>query len=143
MKERRQYIRFPVAHDMATVISIDIKTSQGNIRHDEAVICDLSAGGIALLTSADFKVGSIFELVLQLSDLRTKPIKCEVVRCENRPEINKVAMRFLKICEEDKKHINKIAQDYSDCETKLALGVRDVCLKTCHYYKLCNKDVKI
>lgn len=140
--DRRRHIRFPVAHDLANVISMDVKTG-GGIVHDEAVISDLSAGGLALLTPVDFKAGGEFEIALELPSLKTRSIKCRCVRVEKKTDINRVGIAFTHIKSEDRNHISAIARDYNDCETKLALGVTDVCFKRCHYYNLCGKNVKI
>lgn len=142
MKERRQHIRFPVAHNVGQVVTLDIKTNK-DFRHDEAVIIDLSAGGVAILTAADIPVGAEFKLSFQLPSLHIKSIKCIAVRVEKKTDINKVGIKFIEISPKDRKHLNKIAQDYSDCETKLFLGLTDVCFKKCHYFPLCDKDVKI
>ncbi len=142
MKERRRHIRFPLAHDVGRIVTLDIKT-QNSFRHDEAVIIDISSGGIALLTSADLKIGTEFKMSIQLPSINIDSIECIVVRVENKPDINKVGIRFLKISNKDREHLNKIAQDYSDCETKLLLGLSDVCFKKCHYYTVCNKDAKV
>ncbi|MDI6757195.1 MAG: PilZ domain-containing protein [Endomicrobiia bacterium] len=140
--DRRKFTRFPVAHNLANVISMDIKTSSG-LTHDEAVIADISAGGLALLTVSDFKTGREFDIALELPSLKTRAIKCRIARVDKKPDINNVGIEFLHICSEDRNHINAIARDYTDCEMKLALGVTDVCFKKCHYYHLCGKNVKI
>ncbi len=142
MKERRQHARFPLAHDMGELVSIDFVTPSGKY-HDEAVIIDLSAGGLGMLTAAELSLGAEFDLSIKLPSLKSSAIKCEVVWVLEKQDINKVGIKFKKINKNDMEHLNKIAQDHTDCETKLLLGVKDVCFKKCHYFALCKKNAKV
>ena len=147
-QERRRHPRFPVAHNLAQVVSLAVKSAkdpshQKTINTAGAVISDISAGGLALLTPTELPVGTEFEIVISLPSLKTKPIKCRVVRNTSKYDLNKIGIEFTDISPDDKTHINRIAEDYINCEVKLDLGVKDVCFKECHYYRLCAKDVKI
>ncbi len=151
-QDRRKHVRFPVAHNLAQIVSVDIKTAQHQSSHNkssathqhaEAVIYDLSAGGVAILTPANIPLGSEFDIVISLPSLKTKPIKCRVVHNSPRYDLNKIGIEFTHISSDDKAHINAIAEDYLNCEIKLTLGVKDVCFRQCRYYTLCAKDAKI
>jgi len=138
MEERRKYKRYPVLHeiDKTIQIAIDRKVLPG-------FLVELSAGGMAILTFASIPVGTELNLSLDLPGLKSQTLAGRVVWSLSKGEMWRLGIAFTKIDPVDFRHINRMAFDYSDCITKLTLGVTDVCSEKCSYYELCQKPEKI
>jgi len=138
MEERRKFKRSPVIHEMDEAIELGFK--------DEMVpglLVDLSGGGMSLLTYKALPLGTILNLSMELPGLKTHRLQGKIVWSVPKGEMWRVGITFNKIEASDLKHINKMAFDFADCETKLALGVKDVCFDKCSYFKLCPKPQKL
>jgi hypothetical protein len=138
MQEKRRHNRLPVLHEMDEPIQIALSN-----KAVPGILVDLSAGGMALLTFASIPVGTEINLAIDVPGLKTQPITGKVVWTLAKGEMWRIGIVFTKIDPLDFRHINRIAFDCSDCETKLALGVSDVCMEKCAYYSLCTKTAKI
>lgn len=138
MKERRKHQRYPVIHEMDRPIqlSFDGKSIPG-------VLVDLSAGGMALLTYNNISLGKETNICIDLPGLKTDDLVGHVVWAIAKGEMWRLGIAFSKISPLDFRHINKIAFDFVDCETKINLGVNDVCTEKCAYFALCQKPVRI
>ncbi|OGS18470.1 MAG: hypothetical protein A2219_08850 [Elusimicrobia bacterium RIFOXYA2_FULL_50_26] len=134
MEERRKHKRYPVLHeiDQPIQVALDGKALPG-------VLVELSAGGMAILTFTSIPVGTEMALSLDLPGLRTQELSGRVVWSLLKGEMWRLGIVFKKINPVDFRHINRMAFDYSDCATKLALGVSDVCSDKCSYHMLCQK----
>jgi c-di-GMP-binding flagellar brake protein YcgR len=107
------------------------------------ILVDLSAGGMAILTFTSIPVGTDVNLSVEIPGLKTQPIKGKVVWALAKGEMWRIGIVFSSIEPGDFRHINRMAFDCYDCETKLALGVADVCVEKCSYYPLCSKAPKV
>lgn len=138
IEDRRRHKRSPVIHEMDEAIQIGFGT--------EAVpglLVDLSCGGMSLLTYGSLPLGTAINLSIELNGLKTHTLEGKVVWVVPKGEMWRVGITFNKIDPIDFRHINRMAFDYSDCETKLALGVKDVCFEKCSYFKMCHKPQKL
>ena len=137
-EEKRRHRRLPVLHeiDEPIQVALDGKIVPG-------VLVDLSASGMALLTYASVPVGSEIALSINLPGLKTKPLKGRVVWSLSKGEMWRIGISFSHIDPTDFRHINRMAIDSDDCDTKVNLGVRDVCFEDCAYFYLCSKPVKL
>ena len=137
-QEKRKHNRLPVLHEMDEPIHI----AMGN-KDVPGILVDLSASGMALLTFASVPVGTEIELSIDVPGLKTQPLNGKVVWTLAKGEMWRIGISFVKIDPTDFKLINRIAFDCADCDTKLALGVSDVCFDKCSYWPLCEKPNKI
>ena len=139
MINRRKYSRLPIIKNVAK--ELFVSTDKGFFK---GLIINLSAGGLLLLVYADLPIGSHVCLLFDYPPLETEPIFGEVIRStKTKAIVREVAIKFTSISATDAKKINKLAVDYNDCETKITLGVSDVCSKECSYYNFCEKKLKI
>ncbi|MFH1368902.1 MAG: PilZ domain-containing protein [Elusimicrobiota bacterium] len=138
MEERRRYKRSPVIHEMDETIQIGLGTDA-----IPGLLVDLSAGGMSLLTYSALPLSTLINLSIDLPGLKTHHLMGKVVWTVPKGEMWRVGITFSKIDPADFRHINRLAFDFSDCETKLALGVSDVCFEKCSYLKLCHKPQKL
>jgi hypothetical protein len=138
MEERRKHQRYPVIHEMDQPIQLAL----GN-EIIPSVLVDLSAGGTALLTYSNISLGTHLSLSIDLPGLKTKELKGHVVWVIAKGDMWRIGIAFTHMDPVDFRHINRMAFDFNDCETKLSLGVNDVCSDKCSYFSLCQKPVKV
>ncbi|MDR2192528.1 MAG: PilZ domain-containing protein [Endomicrobium sp.] len=137
MVEKRKLLRMPVIKQFGEEVMIQIG--------DEAVpgvILDLSVEGISLLTFTQVPIGSVVCLSIDIPALKTNPINGKVVWVAPKGEMFRIGIHIFSINSLDSKQINRMAIDFNDCENKIMLGVPDVCVKKCSYYKICAKPQK-
>lgn len=136
--EKRRHNRLPVLHEMDEPIQILLegKTVPG-------ILVDLSAGGMALLSFTAMSVGTNINLSIDVPGLKTQQLEGKVVWAVAKGEMWRIGIVFTKIDPLDFRHINRVAFDATDCDTKLTLGVTDICFEKCSYYRLCEKPIKI
>lgn len=138
MPEKRRHNRLPVLHEMDEPIQIVMNNTQV-----PGILVDLSAGGMALLTFASIPVGTDVRLGIDVPGLKTQVMEGKVVWALTKKEMWRIGIVFSKIDPIDFRHINRIAFDSADCDTKRALGVTDICFEKCSYFSLCEKPVKL
>ncbi|HBU68986.1 MAG TPA: hypothetical protein DEE98_01235 [Elusimicrobia bacterium] len=138
MDEKRRYKRYPVLHEIDKTIQIAL-----NEKVLPGVLVELSAGGMAILTFASISVGTEVNLSLDLPGLKTKPLSGKIVWALAKGEMWRLGISFTTIDPVDFRHINRMGFDYADCNTKLSLGVTDVCSEKCSYFELCQKSARL
>lgn len=139
MHEKRKHNRLPILHEMDEPIQIAID----NKKSVPGVLVDLSAGGMSILAFASIPTGTEVNLSINVPGLKTDPLDGRVVWSIEKGEMWRTGIVFTKINPLDMRHINRLAFDSADCETKFKLGVTDICVEKCSYHPLCDKPVKI
>jgi hypothetical protein len=127
--EKRRHNRLPVLHEMDEPIQIALggKAVPG-------ILVDLSAGGMALLTFTSIPVGSDVTLSIDVPGLKTQPLSGKVAWLLSKGDMWRIGIVFSQIDPIDFRHINRLAFDCADCDTKLGLGVTDIVI-------LCESDL--
>ncbi|MBU2568220.1 MAG: PilZ domain-containing protein [Elusimicrobia bacterium] len=141
-KDRRQFRRFPVLKDIAKPVDLYFEPS-AVATPVPAVLLDISAGGIGILTFVPIEVGTSITSEIKLPGIHVKRVEGTVLWTLTKGNSWRVGIAFTKIEKDDFTNIKQLADDYIDCETKLSMGVTDVCFKDCHYRQMCSKDVKL
>jgi len=136
--EKRRHNRLPVLHEMDEPIQISL-----NNKAVPGILVDLSAGGMAILSFTSIPVGTNINLCIDVPGLKTQPLEGKAVWVLSKGEMWRIGIVFTKIDPIDFRHINRMAFDATDCDTKLALGVTDTCFERCSYYQLCEKPIKL
>jgi hypothetical protein len=136
--EKRKHNRLPVLHEMDEPIQVAV-----NNKAVPGVLVDLSAGGMAILTFASVPVGTELNLSINVPGLKTQPLKGKVVWTLAKGDMWRIGIAFTAIDPVDFRHINRLALDCSDCDTKQLLGATDVCFEKCSYFPLCTKPNKL
>jgi len=138
MKEKREYLRLPIIHQIGEPIDMIIngKTSQG-------VILDLSAGGMLILGYANIMVNSDIRITIDIQDLKTKNISGKAIWTKAEGNMYKTGIQFTEIDPVDFIRINRMGVDNNECNVKIALGEKDVCFRKCNFYGSCNKSQKV
>jgi c-di-GMP-binding flagellar brake protein YcgR len=140
-KERRKYKRIPA---ISMVKETMIESEALKLRKEiPAILFNLSAGGMALITFLSLPRDALISLNFNLDGLKLKDVEGRVVRVEGRKKTYLIVIAFTKITDELKKHINTMADAFDFCETRILMGEKDVCSMRCAYYELCSKPVKM
>ena len=140
-KERRKHRRIPavtVAKE-ALVESQEMKLK----REIPAIIYNLSAGGMALITFLSLPLNAFINLNFDLDGLKLKDVEGKIVRVEGKEKTYLIVISFTKIKAEVKKRINMMADAFDLCETRRMMGEENICSAECSYYRLCAKPIKV
>jgi len=140
-EERRKHRRIPTMSVVkeALIESQDLKLK----REIPAILFNLSAGGLALITFLSIPRDILIQLNFDVDGLKLKDVEGRVVRVEGKKKTYLVVVAFTKIRDEVRNRINMMADAFDLCETRTAMGEENVCSPECHYYQLCTKPVKV
>ncbi len=140
--ERRVHFRFPTITIVKEVVIAVAHPKSKNKNVMPAIMYNLSAGGIAIVTFDKVPVNSMITLNLDLGSVNLENITGKVVRVEGKNVTYLIAIDFYNLPQQLKKKIKKIADDADICETNILLGEKHVCTKKCSYYDLCINPMK-
>lgn len=113
-----------------------------HLRTQPAILTNLSAGGMMLVTFLAPPHAKIFKMTLTIPGLDHLPIEGRVVRVQKRGETYTVGIQFTRIAKKFQKQITRMADDDADCNTRLSLGLPEACVRTCGFHHLCTKPQK-
>ena len=139
--EKRKSKRFPVLYHLIKPVLIRTQGSKAG-RASPAIMANLSAGGMALLTFSSLPVGKNILISFDLKDLKIDNVKSRVVRVENKEGSYILGVQFLNLKKELADVINKLADDFDSCETRILLGEKPICRKGCSYFEHCQRVAK-
>ena len=149
--ERRRHARFALVQDLVEPIVLRYAPSSAGkdadilpsyLKTQPAVLVDLSAGGMSLITFLAPPHAKQFKMTLTIPGMNRLPIEGRVVRVAKKGETFNVGIQFTKIAKKYQKLINRMAEDDSDCETRIGLGLPEACVPTCSFHHLCTKTQK-
>ena len=140
-QERRKYKRVPTISIVkeALIESPALKLK----REIPAILSNLSAGGMALITFLSLPLDAIISLSFNIDGLKLKDAEGRVVRVEGKKNTYLIVIAFTKIRAEVKNRINMMADAFDLCETRILMGEENVCSTECAYYRLCSKPIKV
>lgn len=143
-KERRRHVRLPILHGILEPVEIEFfaKDSRGNVKPQPAILSDLSAGGMRLITFLEPPHSKELNIVLKLDGLSEMPICGKISWVRQKGEVYMTGISFATISKENEKKISLMAEDYSDCDARIALKLPEACVETCKAHSLCNKPQK-
>lgn len=146
-KERRRFQRFPVVEGMIEPITLNLgeRAPAGGAsgpNNQPAILTNLSAGGMSLIVFMEPPRAKRLDMVLSIPGLNHLSIEGKVVHVHEKGQTYKVGIAFTKISKKHQSRISGMAQDHIDCETRIALKLPEVCVKTCTFHALCAKPQK-
>lgn len=154
IEERRKDIRFPVMRNVGEPIVLRIAINHKALSLP-GFILNLSAGGMKIMTLgnqvAQLKEGIPFDMDLNIPNLSTHHIEGKIVRIKKGDKAKLrhsndewfLGLLFTKIKSQAAHHINRMAEDWSVCETKMQMSLPDICFRECSYWDICEKSVKL
>ncbi|MFH1619989.1 MAG: PilZ domain-containing protein [bacterium] len=143
-EERRRHTRLPIMHGVLEPVDIAFSDPAKKIiaAPQPAILSDLSAGGMRLLTFLEPPHSRQLDIILQLPGLTAIPLKGTIAWVRAKGGVFMSGITFAKISSVNKRRINNMAEDYTDCDTRLALKLPEVCTDNCRCHSLCNKPQK-
>ena len=154
IEERRGHIRFPMIRNVGEPVELNVG-SNGKKASIPGYIINLSAGGVGLIAlgrqPAHLSVGTPFVLDLHIPGLNSQNVEGKIVRIQKGRKAEQrrsndewyLSLRFTKIKPSLAAQINRMAEDWSICETKIQMNLPDVCFYECRYWALCEKPIKL
>ena len=154
LEERRKHIRFPVMRNVGDPIDLQVILDHKRISIP-GFILNLSSGGIQIVAldglAAKLAIGTPFLLDLKLPHLFSHAVEGKVVHINKGEKAKQhhaegewlLSLEFTKVKNSDLQRLNRMAEDWSICETKVQLGLPDICYRECAYWDLCEKNVKL
>lgn len=138
--ERRKHVRLPIMHGILEPVMIDF-ICEGSDKHipQPAVLSDLSAGGMRLVTFLEPPHSKELKMVLSLDGLGEMLVTGKISWVKQKGGVYMNGISFTRIKQEDIKKISDMAEDYADCDMRVALKLPEVCVETCKAHYLCNK----
>ncbi|OGS07742.1 MAG: hypothetical protein A2270_04870 [Elusimicrobia bacterium RIFOXYA12_FULL_51_18] len=143
-KERREHVRLPILHGILEPVDVNFydKDDVSKSRPQPAILVDLSAGGMRLITFLEPPHSKELNMVLKLAGVKEMPIIGKISWVKEKGGVFMNGITFSDIGQEDKKRISEMAEDYVDCDTRIALKLPEVCVGNCGAHGLCNKPQK-
>ena len=144
LKERREHVRLPILHGILEPVDVNFYDNEdaGKGRPQPAILVDLSAGGMRLITFLEPPHSKELNMILKLAGVKEMPIIGKISWVKEKGGVFMNGITFSEISNEDKKRISEMAEDYVDCDTRIALRLPEVCVETCRANGLCNKPQK-
>lgn len=139
--DKRSHKRFPVLKDMAE--PVDLVLMEENPREVPAVLTNLSAGGMALIVFAHVTGGAKLKIVLDVHGLEGVELNGRVAWTQPKGDTTAIGVRFDHLASATVQQINRMAEEFQDCELKISFGLKDVCFRACAYWALCAKPLKL
>ena len=139
--DKRKSKRFPVLYHLIKPVLLRERGSKAGIS-SPAIMVNLSASGMALLTFSPVPVGKNLLISFDLKDLKIDNVKSKVVRCDNKEGSCILGIQFVNLPKDIAKKINGMADDFDSCETRILLGEKPVCRKGCGYFEHCQRVAK-
>ncbi|MBA3064909.1 PilZ domain-containing protein [bacterium] len=137
MAERRIHLRFPT---LSVIKTVEIHSTDGKT-DIPAIMCDVSVGGLAMITFMPLPKNSDIVLDLNMPDINLHKVTAKIVRVEEKNGTFLIALEFSNLNPAVKKKINAMAIDWKKCEERMSVGEKIEC-PHCSYYNLCSKEVK-
>ncbi|OGS38353.1 MAG: hypothetical protein A2551_07105 [Elusimicrobia bacterium RIFOXYD2_FULL_34_30] len=135
--EKRKIKRFPVLYHLVKPVLI---VREGKSQEPElpAIMANLSAGGMALVTFSPLSIGEKLIISFKLKDIQMENVKAKIVRCENKGGACIIGIQFEEIDKKLADKLCKMADDFDACRTRLLTGEKNACKKDCSYYAHCH-----
>ncbi len=143
-KDRREHVRLPMLHGILEPVEIEFYTKDrdGKAHPQPAILSDLSAGGMRLITFLAPPHSKEINIVLKLDGLKEIPVTGRISWVKEKGGVFMNGISFAGISHDARKAINDMAEDYADCDTRMELKLPEVCISSCKAQGLCNKPQK-
>lgn len=139
-EERRKKQRFSVLKELDIPILIQLQDKDEEV---EGVLLNISASGIGLISFAPIPEGKKVKLSLKFNQLEAENLEGSIIWKSDEKNGCRMGIKFIKIDNKFASSIDRIAEDYVDCDMRIILGAKDVCFPECMYYPFCGKKEKV
>ncbi|ACC98666.1 type IV pilus assembly PilZ [Elusimicrobium minutum Pei191] len=140
--EKRRHARVPVLNNIVEPINLCYKTEEGKEQNILAVLADLSASGMRLISFLEAPFSKNVAITIDLPAIGKVDVKGKTSWVKQKNAIFTLGIEFTEISQADAAKINALAEDFADCDTRILLKLPEVCVSTCKAAPLCNKIQK-
>jgi len=140
--ERRRNPRMPVISNLIEPVNLRYKTDDGKETTLVAILADLSAGGMRMISFLGAPLADHFSISLQLPGTEKIEVQARLAWVKQRENVYTIGIEFTKMAEKHAKIISEMADDFNDCDTRILLKLPEVCTHTCKCNRICNKIQK-
>ena len=140
--EKRRHPRMPVISNLIEPVNLFYKTQDGKETSQVAILADLSASGMRMISFLGAPLADHFSISLQLPGTDKMEIDAKLAWVKQRENVYTIGIEFTKINDKYAKMISEMADDFNDCDTRILLKLPDVCVPTCKWWQICNKIQK-
>jgi hypothetical protein len=138
-KEKRTHPRMPIMHDIIEPINLLCKDRDSDTEVSiPAILADLSAAGMRLVTFLKVPKGYL-DIHLSLPSIGDMHINGKTSWIKQKGGVYTAGIQILEISKASADKINKMSEDFNDCDTRILLKLPEVCVENCKANSLCNK----
>lgn len=142
-KERRKHERLPIMDGVLEPIDLRFAPEDGKAAISvPAILTNISAGGMSLVTFTEPPRAKCIQMDLHLPGLHHIPVEARITWVHTKGETYALGMAFEKIQKKDMECLQRMADDFTDCETRIQLNLPEACVPNCTYHPLCKKAQK-
>lgn len=140
--EKRRHRRMPVISNLIEPINLRYTTEDGKETSLVAILADLSASGMRMISFLGAPLADHFSISLQLPGTGEIKVEARLAWVKQRDNVYTIGIEFTKISEAHSKLISEMADDFNDCDTRILLKLPESCVSNCKCCKICNKIQK-
>ena len=140
--EKRRHPRMSVISNLIEPVNLHYKTEDGKETSLVAILADLSASGMRMISFLGAPLADKFSISLQLPGTNKIEVEAKLAWVKQRENVYTIGIEFTKVADKDAKLISQMADDFNDCDTRILLKLPDVCSPKCACHKICNKIQK-
>ena len=132
----------PVISNLIEPVNLLYKTADGKETSLVAILADLSATGMRMISFLGAPLADTFSISLQLPGMEKMEIKARMAWVKQKENVYTVGIQFTDMNPENAAKISAMADDFNDCDTRILLRLPEVCVGTCRACRICNKIQK-
>lgn len=132
----------PVISNLIEPVNLYYKTEDGKETSLVAILADLSASGMRMISFLGAPLADKFSISLQLPGTDKMEIGARLAWVKQRENVYTIGIEFTKLADKHAKIISEMADDFNDCDTRILLKLPEVCVGDCKCHKICNKIQK-
>ena len=132
----------PVISNLIEPVNLHYKTQDGKETELVAILADLSASGMRMISFLGAPLADKFSISLQLPGTDKIEVDAKLAWVKQRENVYTIGIEFLHMAEKHAKLISEMADDFNDCDTRILLKLPDVCTEKCKCHRICNKIQK-
>lgn len=140
--EKRRHPRMPVISNLIEPVNLHYRTEDGKETNLVAILADLSASGMRMISFLGAPLADKFSISMQLPGSEKMEIGAKLAWVKQRENVYTIGIEFTKINDKDAALISDMADDFNDCDTRILLKLPEVCVATCKAHRICNKIQK-
>ncbi|MBR3632677.1 MAG: PilZ domain-containing protein [Elusimicrobiaceae bacterium] len=141
-EEKRKHRRMPVISNLIEPVNLFYKTSDGKETSLVAILADLSASGMRMISFLGAPMAETFSISLQLPGMAKMEIQARMAWVKQKENVYTVGIEFTNMKPENAAAISAMADDFNDCDTRILLRLPEVCVENCKACRICNKIQK-